>query len=63
MYKTGAVPVDIGGELPIAVVPEDPSVEKADLAASPVSLIPEDSPARVAVRELAERIRGMAGER
>lgn len=62
-YKTGAAPVDIGDELPIAIIPEDPAVEKADLAATPVSLIPEDSPARVAVQALAEKIRGMARER
>ena len=58
-YKTGTAPVDIGEESPIAVIPEDPAVEKADLAAEPVSLIPEDSPARGAVRELAEKIRKM----
>jgi CO dehydrogenase maturation factor len=58
-YKTGAAPIDIGDELPIAVIPEDPAVERADLAASPVSLIPEDSPARIAVRKLAEKIREM----
>lgn len=65
-YKTGAAPVDIGEETPFAIIPEDLSVEKADLAASPVSLIPENSPARVAVRELAEKIREMkrqGGER
>ena len=59
-YKTGAAPVDIGEELPIAIIPEDPAVERADLAAEPVSMIPPGSPARVAVRELAEKIRGMA---
>jgi CO dehydrogenase maturation factor len=59
-YKNGTAPIDIGGESPIAIVPEDPSVEKADLAATPVSLIPGGSPARVAVRALAETIRGMA---
>lgn len=55
-YKTGTAPIDIGEESPIAIIPEDPAVEKADLAAEPVSLIPEDSPARIAVRELAEKI-------
>ncbi|MDD1693568.1 MAG: AAA family ATPase [Methanoregula sp.] len=60
MYKTGAAPVDIGEESPIAVIPEDPAVERADLAAEPVSLIPPDSPARVAVRELAEKIHDLA---
>jgi CO dehydrogenase maturation factor len=59
-YKTEAAPVDIGEELPIAIIPEDPSVEKADLAATPVSRIPFDSPARIAVRDLAEKIRKMA---
>ncbi|AGB02492.1 ATP-binding protein [Methanoregula formicica] len=58
-YKTGAASIDIGSESPIAIIPEDPAVEKADLAAEPVSLIPNNSPARVAVRELAERIREM----
>lgn len=62
-YKTGAAPVDIGEETPFAIIPEDPAVERADLAAEPVSLIPEDSPARVAVRELAEKIREMKRER
>jgi len=61
-YKTGAAPIDIGDESPVAIIPEDPAVEKADLAATPVSLIPEGSPARVAVRALAEKIRGIAGK-
>jgi CO dehydrogenase maturation factor len=60
MYKTGAAPVDIGEESPIAVIPEDPSVEKADLAAEPVSQIPAESPARIEVRRLAEKIRAIA---
>ncbi|MFA4876496.1 MAG: AAA family ATPase [Methanoregula sp.] len=59
-YKTGAAPIDIGEEKPIAIIPDDPAVESADLAATPVSLIPAASPARVAVRELAEKIRQMA---
>jgi len=62
-YKSGAAPVDIGEESPIAIIPEDPAVEKADLAATPVSLIPEDSPARVAVQRLAEKILAMARDR
>lgn len=62
-YKTGTAPIDIGDELPFAIIPEDPAVEKADLAATPVSLIPDGSPARVAVQALAEKIRGMARER
>ncbi|MDD4136504.1 MAG: AAA family ATPase [Methanoregula sp.] len=62
-YKTGAAPVDIGDELPIAVIPEDPAVEKADLAATPVSMIPADSPARAAVRVLAEKIQEISRDR
>lgn len=62
-YKSGAAPVDIGDESPIAIIPEDPAVETADLAATPVSLIPEDSPARVAVQGLAQKILAMARDR
>jgi len=62
-YKTGAAPVDIGDELPIAVIPEDPAVEKADLVATPVSMIPADSPARAAVRVLAEKIQEISRDR
>ena len=65
-YKAGAAPVDIGNELPIAVIPEDPAIEAADLAATPVSQIPATSPARLAVRELAAKLialaHGNAGE-
>ncbi len=62
-FRSGTAPVDIGGVEPIAVIPEDPAIEQADLAATPVSLIPAGSPARVAVRELAEKIRAMAEEK
>jgi CO dehydrogenase maturation factor len=55
--------VDIGNEKPIAVIPEDPAVEAADLAATPVSGIPDDSPAWQAVRELAGKLIVMARER
>jgi CO dehydrogenase maturation factor len=61
-YKTGTAPVDLGNERPIAILPDDPAVEAADLAAAPVSKIPQDSPARVVVRELAEKIRSLAEE-
>jgi CO dehydrogenase maturation factor len=61
-YKTGTAPVDLGNERPIAILPDDPAVEAADLAAAPVSKIPQDSPARVVVRELAEKIRSLAAE-
>ena len=62
-FKTGTAPVDIGETIPIAVIPEDQEVEKADLAAVPVSMIPADSPARVAVMDLAQKIRRIADER
>jgi CO dehydrogenase maturation factor len=62
-FRSGAAPVDIGSESPIAVIPNDNAVEQADLAATPVSWIPADSPARLAVRVLAEKIRTMAKER
>jgi CO dehydrogenase maturation factor len=59
-YKNGAAPVDIGDEEPLAIIPEDPAVEQADLNATPVSGIPRISPARVAVGLLAEKIVRMA---
>ena len=62
-YKTGTAPVDTGSETPFAIIPDDAEVEQADLAATPVSQIPGDSPARVAVRELADKIRVMALDR
>ena len=62
-YKSGAAPVDIGDEKPIATIPEDPAVEAADLAATPVSGIPDTSPAWQAVRGLAGKLIEMAHER
>lgn len=62
-FRGGAAPVDIGTERPVAVIPDDPAIEQADLAATPVSLVAPESPARAAVRELAEKIRVMAQER
>jgi CO dehydrogenase maturation factor len=62
-FRGGAAPVDIGAVQPIAVIPEDTAIEKADLTATPVSLVPAGSPARVAVRGLAEKIREMAKNR
>ena len=62
-YTNGVAPVDIGNERPFAIVPEDPSVELADLAAMPVSNISADSPARVIVRELAEKILKLSGKK
>lgn len=61
--KSRTAPVDAGLKAPIAIIPEDPAVEAADLAATPVSEIPADSPVRLAVRELAEKMRGMAKKR
>ena len=61
-YKTGTAPVDIGNETPIAIIPDDPGVEAADLAATPVSHIPQECPARIAVRKLAEKIFSLVKE-
>jgi CO dehydrogenase maturation factor len=55
-YKSGTALADTGPDTPIAVIPEDPAVEAADLAAMPISQIPENSPAREAVRDLAKRL-------
>jgi CO dehydrogenase maturation factor len=62
-YKNGTAPVDTGSETPFAIIPDDAEVEQADLAATPVSQIPGDSPARVAVRELARKICVLALDR
>jgi len=58
-FKTGRAPVDLGNEKPIAILPDDPAVEAADLAATPVSKIPWNSPARIVVRNLAEKIQSL----
>jgi len=62
-YKSGAAPVDIGEETPFAVIPDDPAVESADLQATPVSSIPENSPSRLAIRDLVEKIREKAASK
>jgi CO dehydrogenase maturation factor len=62
-FKSGTAPVDIGNEKPIAIIPDDSHVETADLAATPVSQIPFDSPARAAVLNLAKIIQQRAHER
>jgi len=62
-YKTGTAPVDAGSMTPYAIITDDAAVEQADLAATPVSQIPGDSPARMAVRELAQKICVLAHER
>lgn len=62
-FRGGTAPVDIGPVMPIAVIPDDPSIEQADLRATPVSLVSPESPARVAVLQLAQKIREMAKNR
>jgi CO dehydrogenase maturation factor len=61
--RSGTAAIDIGAVQPIAVIPDDPAVEQADLSATPVSLIFPESPAGKAVRELAEKIQGMVKDR
>jgi len=61
-FKSGTAPVDIGNDIPIAIIPDDPNIEAADLAARPVSQIPFDRPARVAVLNLAKKIQNIAHE-
>jgi len=60
-YRSGTAPVDPGAGGPVAVIPDDPAIEAADLAATPVSEIPADSPARAAIRKLAAKITAMKG--
>ena len=62
-YKNGTAPVDFGVEEPMAVIPDDPAVEQADLAATPVSLIPAGSPARITVMQLAREIIALKNQR
>jgi len=62
-FRGGSAPVDIGTEQPIAIIPEDKAIEQADLTATPVSLVSPESPAKTAVRELAEKIRELAKNR
>ncbi|MEN6610990.1 MAG: AAA family ATPase [Methanoregulaceae archaeon] len=52
----------VAHEPPVATIPYDPAIEQADLEGTPVADIPEGSPARVAVRELAEKILAMRTE-
>ncbi len=62
-FRGGAAPIDIGMEQPIAIIPDDDAIAHADLTAAPVSLVPPESPANTAVRELAEKIRDLARAR
>lgn len=59
-FRTGMAQIDIGSDMPFCLIPYDPEVEHADLAGTPVSGVPSDSPARITVRELAGKIRKMA---
>jgi CO dehydrogenase maturation factor len=43
----------------LATIPDDPEVERADLEARPIISLPDGSPARQAVRGLAERVRSL----
>jgi CO dehydrogenase maturation factor len=62
-FRNGTAQVDIGTERPMAIIPEDTAIEHADLMATPVSQVPPESPARIAVRELAEKIVTLAKQR
>jgi hypothetical protein len=56
-------PVDFGIDTPIAIVPDDLLIEAADLAATPVSQVPADSPALGAVIDLVRIIIKSAQEK
>jgi CO dehydrogenase maturation factor len=55
-YRFGMAPVDTGSTGTMAILPDDPAIEAADLAAEPVSKIPYTSPAREEIRKLAGKI-------
>jgi CO dehydrogenase maturation factor len=52
-FKSETAPVPPGLPQPIGWIPEDPAVENADLSGLPVGDISADSPARIAVQEIA----------
>ena len=56
MFLTGTksitAPVDFGIDTPIAIIPDDPLIEAADLAATRFLTVPADSPALGAVIDL-----------
>jgi CO dehydrogenase maturation factor len=62
-YKTGIAQAGATLGDPLAVIPYDPSVEAADLAGTPVSLIPDGSPAKDAVMNVAKRMIEFADEK
>lgn len=54
----------VESDLPlIARIPEDPAIGEADLAGTPIVGIPQGSPARAAVRDLAARLVEKCGRR
>lgn len=57
--KPGAESNAVVHDPPVAVIPYDPAIEQADLEGTPVADIPEGSPARVAVLNLAEKMLAM----
>lgn len=61
--RSGTAAVATGDDHPLAVIPEDPAVESADLAAAPVSMLPAGSTAKRAVDGLATIIRERAAGR
>jgi len=62
-YKSGIAQAGVSNEAPLAVIPYDPAVEAADLAATPVSLVPDDSPSVSVVREIALKIIELAEQK
>ena len=48
---------------PLAIIPDDPAVEAADIAAQPVSLVDAVCPAKQAVSNLADSVEKIAGEK
>jgi len=55
-YRTSPANEPVSDTPPLAVIPYDPTIEWADLHGTPVADIPEQSPARAGVRELATKI-------
>ncbi len=55
-FKGETSPVDHPHLQTIVFIPEDPAVQEADLAGTPIAAISGDSPAMHAIRELAEKI-------
>ncbi len=62
-FKSGTAPVDIGNETPIAIIPDDPQSKLQILLPHRFHRSLFDSPARVAVLNLAKKIQKRAHER